>query len=327
MKTFGTLDANDYTVEDFYSTAPMSWELVSSSHGVTITSPEYLLGAITIQRATNEGNNFFDYEIDSPINEDTGIYEYIWYRSIKHLFYDRGNFFSGSRFYINPIVTISQSFDPDNGIMRATKLKTNAVNPPDNFYVLSVGQNFYGDEIAPGSFELAIEGVEETVRDDYRGNLFVSESGVGNYVGNIFYDKGVAVIAHNTSSLIGDIGAAGIKIVGGTTLDLDYSSQLKVTRHEINVRLLPQEFNFSPFNPSIRKQYSGSSAALDNIPSSSVSQSYWDIYKLIGDVIKPYVTTIGLYNDKYELLAVAKVATPIQRTFDLEQIFIVRFDT
>ena len=58
------------------------------------------------------------------------------------------------------------------------------------------------------------------------------------------------------------------------------------------------------------------------------SGSMWSLYRLMSaDQIRPYVTTIGLYNDQYELLAVAKLSTPIQRTFESPQIFIIKFDT
>jgi hypothetical protein len=50
-------------------------------------------------------------------------------------------------------------------------------------------------------------------------------------------------------------------------------------------------------------------------------------YFVTSSYFVPYVTTIGLYNDQYELLAVAKVSEPIQRTFDVTQTFTVRFDT
>ena len=40
----------------------------------------------------------------------------------------------------------------------------------------------------------------------------------------------------------------------------------------------------------------------------------------------PYVTTIGLYNQVGELLAIAKVSRPIKRTDEYEQNYIVRFD-
>ena len=119
MKVFSTLDSKDYTVEDMYVSAPMSWELISGSSGIKITSPDDLEGAITVGRATNDSNDFF--ESDYPkINTDSGTYEYILYSSIKHLFYARGNFYSGS-------VLVTSSL----------------AGLPTDSYVFSVGQNFY----------------------------------------------------------------------------------------------------------------------------------------------------------------------------------------
>jgi hypothetical protein len=78
MKVFSTLDSKDYTVEDIYASAPMSWELQSGSSGINITSPDNLVGAVTIDRATNDTVDF--YGSDFPkINQDSGVYEYILY--------------------------------------------------------------------------------------------------------------------------------------------------------------------------------------------------------------------------------------------------------
>jgi hypothetical protein len=41
---------------------------------------------------------------------------------------------------------------------------------------------------------------------------------------------------------------------------------------------------------------------------------------------KPYVTTIGLYNDRGYLLAVGKLSTPIQMPSNMDTTFIVRYD-
>jgi len=311
MKLFGTLDAKDYTVENFSANSPISWELVSSSAGIVITSPEDLDGAVTIQRASNDPAEFYQYDNTPKYNVDTGTYEYVLYTSIKHLFYDDGQFYSGSQ------------------------VVTSSLKPlPDNSYVVSIGQNFYGDQIKPGSFTLSIDAITSEVKDDAYGNLFVSASGTGSYVGSVFYRRGIAVIAQASGSAVAVVNANGIKIVENSEVYVDYESEIINNRHEINVCLLPTDFNFSPFNPSILRTYSGStqlasgSGPLVNIPSSSTTASYWNLYNLMGEnVIKPYVTTIGLYNDKYELLAVAKLVNPIQRTFDLQQIFIVRFDT
>ena len=46
-----------------------------------------------------------------------------------------------------------------------------------------------------------------------------------------------------------------------------------------------------------------------------------------GSYLAPYITTIGLYDDNMDMVAVAKLATPIKSTPDLPVNFLVRFDT
>ena len=46
----------------------------------------------------------------------------------------------------------------------------------------------------------------------------------------------------------------------------------------------------------------------------------------ISGTLKPYVTTVGLYNENYELLAVGKFAQPIQKRDDVDMNFVVRWD-
>ena len=53
--------------------------------------------------------------------------------------------------------------------------------------------------------------------------------------------------------------------------------------------------------------------------------------ELIGEAthsdFSTYVTTIGLYNDENELLAIGKTAKPIKNDRELSLTFVVRFDT
>jgi hypothetical protein len=301
MSVFGTVDSKDYTIEVTSATAPISWQLVSSSAGIDIVLPENLQDAVEISLATND-------PLTTVANIDTGINEYILYRSIKHLFYN-------TNIFIN------------NGMASTTS----PAPLSDSSYVVSVGQSFYGEKIRPGSFEIELDGVATTILDDGVGNLFVSESGAGYYVGNVFYLQGIAVIKHDTGSITSAVSQNGLKIIEDTTIFLDYDSQVRLDRHQINVRINPSEFNYSVFNPSMERYYVTDDTEFaqqmqeNNIPSSGSNS--WQLFKLMGgNIIKPYITTIGLYNDRYELLAVAKVSTPIQRTFDVDQIFIVRFD-
>jgi hypothetical protein len=301
MNTFGTITAKDYTVENFYASAQIDWQLMSSSNGITIENYSELADAVSITPAIND-------PASTEINADSQVNNYVQYRSIKHLFYTNMIFSDGT----------------STSTASAATLK-------DRSYVISIGQQFYGDRIKPGSFELRLGSDVDRVQDDSYGNLYVSQSGTASYVGNIFYNQGIAVIAEDSASFLESVGLNGIKILGGTNIYVDYNSDIKVTRHQIDVKLQAQDFNFPIFNPSIYKSLIITGSVTQSLVNANVPTSgsnTWKLSDLMGtNIIKPYVTTIGLYNDKYELLAIAKPSTPIQRTFDMEQMFIVRFDT
>ena len=310
MKTFGIIAPNDYTVDDLYVSAPISWELTSSSFGINVTDPPDLEGAVTIQLASNDSENYYNSEFPK-INEYTETYQYILYKSIRHLFYENNVFYSGST------------------------LTTSSISPlPDESYVISVAQNFYGDRIKPGTFELSTGIPNRTIKDDTKGNLYIKEIGINSFIGNIFYSNGVAVIKRDTASVTESISTSGWYITESSVVYVDYSSDVKLYRHEVNVKLSPTEFNFSPFNPSIFSTYTPATGSVSqsfkdlNIATTRGTDGTWNLYNLMSaGVLKPYITSIGLYNDEYELLAVAKISEPIQRTFDVDQIFVVRFDT
>ena len=72
------------------------------------------------------------------------------------------------------------------------------------------------------------------------------------------------------------------------------------------------EFNMSQ-NPTILQ--SGSTADMP-VPKTFISDGNWD----------PYITTIGLYNDVNELLAIGKLGRPIRKVETYDQTFIVKWD-
>jgi hypothetical protein len=45
-----------------------------------------------------------------------------------------------------------------------------------------------------------------------------------------------------------------------------------------------------------------------------------------GSDFKPYITTIGLYNDRNELVAIGKLAQPIQKRNDIDVNLLVKID-
>ena len=67
------------------------------------------------------------------------------------------------------------------------------------------------------------------------------------------------------------------------------------------------------FNPTARKNNDKNSPKLKGFATSSE--------------FNPYITTIGLYNDDNELLAVGKLAQPVRSPDDIDIVFNVQFDT
>lgn len=305
MKIFSAIPSADHSIKKYPAYATLDWQLVSSSNGMVIVYPTESLGTIDGSVTINRASSFDDEE---SINVDTGIREFVLYNSIKHLFYsNNAGFISASRLVTKSIVDL-----------------------PDNSFVVSIGQNLYGSRIKPKSFNLSINPLSSSIVDDGVGNLYISQSGTPYYLGNIFYKQGIAVIKHDTGSSQTTVTSAGLKLESGSRVTLEYNSDVEFERHQLNIRIPPAEYNFSPFNPTIKSKYvstgSVTQSFLDqNIP--TVDTNTWALYNLMGsEVVKPYITTIGLYNDQYELLAIAKFSTPIQRTFETDQIFIVRYD-
>jgi len=190
--------------------------------------------------------------------------------------------------------------------------------PEDRIQVVSITQDVYGETVVPGSFNLILNTSESY--DDGKGNIIVSSSGTGNVVGKIFYDKGIAVLHSlnydnltNNERINGVLDNRGIFIASGTAVNVNFSSSVTLFEHTYKVKINPTEFLYSFNNPSV-----------DSVPSGS-TKTYAELSVDTGAL--PYITTIGFYNKENELLMVAKPSVPIQRTKDVVQTFIVRFDT
>jgi hypothetical protein len=194
-------------------------------------------------------------------------------------------------------------------------LTENSYSPTGSVYVVSVTQDLFGDSIVPGTFNVVIANTSSY--DDGRGNIIVSSSGTGGVVGSIFYDKGIAVLKPvSTPALItagGGMDNTGLCIINGTSVKINFSSSVKIEEHYVKATIYPTEFNYSFYNPSVSKSFFDSPTT--------------PLHLMTSGSLVPYITTIGLYNSQNELLAIGKLSTPIQRSLDSTQTFIVRFDS
>lgn len=173
-------------------------------------------------------------------------------------------------------------------------------------------------------------------------------------VGNIFYDKGLIVITNEPN----------IRLT--STWQITYNSTITIYENEYLLSINEDEFNVST-NPSAiiesgsiienfldsngitRRvttypgvRYVRKNIKLDNgntiqfgyqsKVNLSVYGGFDDVYVSqsidpTGSFLTPFVTTIGLYDDNNDLLAVAKLPKPVKSEVDIPLNFIVRFDT
>jgi hypothetical protein len=220
----------------------------------------------------------------------------------------------------------------------------------DNIVVLPIPQPFYGEGIKVGTVTLTDNTNNNIYTDDGYSNLIDSGS---NIKGNIFYDRGTIVLAKD--------------VTDGSTLSsffLDFRSTKTIFENEILINVLENEFNYSQ-NPSAvyedggRKistniQRPGSYRVGDIVSTTfydpgikwvrnkkypftseidTTKMGSFDDYLISGSVdptgsyLAPYITTIGLYDNEMNMVAVAKLPQPIKSLPDYPLNFIIRFDT
>lgn len=124
--------------------------------------------------------------------------------------------------------------------------------------------------------------------------------GVGNsIVGNVFHNHGTIVMSSIPSRYMDVVNA---KARGSHT----------IWETEISCTVGPGEFTRSN-NPTMQEY--------DPTHNQFVFRSF-----VTGSSFRPFVTAIGLYDDKYRMVAVAKLSTPIQLPDNTDTTIIIRFD-
>ena len=195
--------------------------------------------------------------------------------------------------------------------------------PSGSMFVWNIGSNYTGDGIKPDTFKIELIATTSSatyIQDDGNGKLKLN--GTGSIVGNVFYNHGIATVQRNMSasaaSLISEDGisihSSSAALPAGVTSS--FQSMIDIYEHTVNCRIDPSELNVT-LNPT--SFHSGSAAAI------TAGTASYNNHIISGSVL-PYITTIGLYNDSNELLAVGKLSKPIVRTKYTDQTFVVKFD-
>jgi hypothetical protein len=185
--------------------------------------------------------------------------------------------------------------------------------------VVSIPTNLYGNYVVPKSFKLGFidntTGNTYYVTDNGEGNLFLTSGSETSKVGNIFYSQGIAVITTGSFSINCNQWAENISsstwyddLPGIFFTFINFSSSVTLYENKYNCTILENEFGFSQ-NPSIA---SGSTNTLYDFAT--------------GSYFSPYLTSIGLYNDNKDLIAIAKLGQPLQCSSTTDTTIMVNFD-
>ena len=193
--------------------------------------------------------------------------------------------------------------------------------------IIQIPSQYYGEKIKEGSFKFTdlnnVSSIDTSINpivvDDGFGNLYSTNayhsqsagalSSSDNYIGNIFYDKGIAVITE-TGSWSGSVNYSDLV----SNFNLQFDSFNTIVTHEYNVTLTPQSYNQST-NYTLRSgSYTLSTPFLANEFTSSDFQ--------------PYITTINLYQegDYDEPVISAKFPRPIKKSDKINTRFKIRLD-
>jgi len=191
--------------------------------------------------------------------------------------------------------------------------------PSGSVYVVSMASDATGDGVFPTTFEYSIVGTSNSIIDDGMGNLYLSGS-PSTILGSINYTLGLAVIKKNTGTGTPGITSNGAYFNTVASSSVAFKSTTTIYQHTAYCHMTPADFNFST-NPSAQQTVSLFVSGSGSITGSLV----YDM--LDSGSLTPYVTTIGLYDHQYNLVAVGKIANPIPRSQFSDQTVVVKFDT
>ena len=168
-------------------------------------------------------------------------------------------------------------------------------------------------------------GIDQQFEDDGFGNLYSTNahhsqstnhaSSSDNYVGNIFYEQGLAVITE-TGSWSGSVKYSDL----ATNYKLAFDSFNTITTHEYNVNLTPQSYNLTT-NYSIRNVLSTDTEPV------KLSTPFIGAEFTSSD-FQPYITTINLYQDgDYDTPIIqATLPKPIKKSDKINTRFKIKLD-
>ena len=299
MAAFKTLNAQDVIVSPLNLNKGFKFEGQTSLSGSNVNIGRYL-GKNT--------NYLTDQTLTGPSNNRKA--QSLVYNQTKQLYYS--NYISGS----GETSTVSTaSFNPDGTITGRvySPLYQNFENTTLEAYryfptasnstigVLSIPQYMYGDYIQPESFNFITP--SGSYEDDGEGRLISGST----YIGNIIYEHGIIVLTggERTRNYWDEEIST---FVSNLNVTCSFSSSYTIYETQYKCTLGESEYNFTQ-NPSVISGSNGTPWGF------ATSASF-----------SPYVTTVGLYNDQRDLIAVGKLPQPLPTSKTTDTTILINVD-
>jgi hypothetical protein len=220
------------------------------------------------------------------------------------------------------------------------------VTSSKDIFIINIARNRYKESLLPGSFNLTLFSGSNAIRlidDSLTTNLtrFIGENKVfyliqsgsaltTRYFGMLFPDLNIAVlnatagssgsitpyIAPITSSFVANnnhlklfrsIVSGSNNLISGSISGFNLKSQETVSSRYFFTRVKNSDFNYTT-NPSI------------------IDTNGNLLYTTLINNPQTYVTTVGMYNDNNELLAVSKLSRPLTKDFTKEALIRIKLD-
>ena len=338
MSTYKKLNRQDVFVSDYV--AKKQWEVTSSLDSYDIE---------TLRGFSGSAIPGFFY----PLDLRNGRYESLVFDSINHNFYaDRvgDGLFSGSRdLSLQTTLTYSGSrhLQSEVGVISfgknvfGTHIEPNTVNITPlqsdsdayiagdyigrkedglNDYIERVGywynsnpistedyiisESVFVDESTEQYVDIDLNQQHIVLIDDGDGNLMYSGSEKSytnpkKIVGDVIYNQGLAIITDpDTARYLSTYSRHKLR----------WKSNQPIYTYNVHCKVKDSEMNFT-YNPSA---VTGSNGVITS--------------NVTGSAFSPYITTVGLYNDANQLVAVAKTGRPVPKPVNTDMTLVVKID-
>jgi hypothetical protein len=303
------------------------------------------------------GNYLISKSIAAGVSSSASpqIPEVLIYDSVKQLYYT--NYLSGSAGFSGPAATSSIVIGANEAgnVLVGNNQSTNYYNYPQTTLwpnrtllqtssvgnvgyevgIVSIPAKLFGDKIQPNSFNMGLHGtsgseVTGSVIDDGEGRLkFAPGNDVTGYddyeymYGNIIYEHGIIVMFSETLSG----GVIPIyNMARDSNVTCSFSSSINIYETQYKATVFEDEYNYSQ-NPTIITGstiptiFSGSNINWENTASVGKPLDF-----ATSSYFEPYITTVGLYDNAYRLLAVGKLAKPLPSSPTTDTTILVNID-